>query len=61
MTTLKMKGNWNITIGKIKQIYSRLTNDDRLFARGKEEELIGRFQRQLRIGRDDLADVIGDL
>jgi uncharacterized protein YjbJ (UPF0337 family) len=39
MNKLKIKGNWNETAGKLKQQFSNLTDDDLLFAKGKEEEL----------------------
>ena len=49
MSTLTVKGQWNIAKGKLKQKLAQLTDDDSRFARGKEEELIGRIQK--RTGR----------
>jgi len=37
MNKLKMKGNWNEVKGKLKQKYADLTDDDLMFAEGKEE------------------------
>ena len=44
MTTLEIKGDWNITKGKLKQKWAKLTDDDLQFAEGQQEELIGRIQ-----------------
>ena len=46
MNTLRMKGNWNETVGKLKQQLANLTNDDGLFNEGKDEDL-GRIQQKL--------------
>jgi uncharacterized protein YjbJ (UPF0337 family) len=46
MTTLEIKGDWNITKGKLKQKWAKLTDDDLKFAEGKSEELIGRIQKR---------------
>ena len=43
MNKLNIKGNWNEVAGKLKQKYADLTDDDLLFAEGKEEELLGRL------------------
>lgn len=39
-TTDKMKGNWNIIKGKLKQKYGDLTDDDLTYVEGQEDELI---------------------
>ena len=46
MTKLEIKGDWNITKGKLKQKWASLTDDDLLFGRGSEDELIGRIQKR---------------
>jgi uncharacterized protein YjbJ (UPF0337 family) len=40
-----MKGNWNEIKGKLKQKYGHLTDQDLMFAEGKEDELLGRPKR----------------
>ena len=40
MTTLEIKGDWNITKGKLKQKWAKLTDDDLQFAEGKNDELL---------------------
>ncbi|MEY2410195.1 MAG: hypothetical protein QOF48_2865 [Verrucomicrobiota bacterium] len=52
MNTLEIKGNWNIAKGKLKQKWAKLTDDDLQYAKGKEEELIGRIQRRTGATRD---------
>ena len=46
MTTLEIKGDWNITKGKLKQKWGALTNDDLQYVEGKQDELIGRIQKR---------------
>jgi len=46
MTNLEIKGDWNITKGKLKQKWASLTDDDLQFADGKSEELLGRIQKR---------------
>ena len=46
MNTLEIKGDWNITKGKLKQKWAALTDDDLQFVDGKVEELIGRIQKR---------------
>jgi uncharacterized protein YjbJ (UPF0337 family) len=46
MNTLEIKGDWNITKGKLKQKWAKLTDDDLQFAEGKQEELLGRIQKR---------------
>jgi len=40
MNTLEVKGDWNITKGKLKQKWAQLTDDDMQFAEGKLDELV---------------------
>jgi uncharacterized protein YjbJ (UPF0337 family) len=46
MTTLEIKGDWNITKGKLKQKWAQLTDSDLQYAEGKQDELIGRIQKR---------------
>jgi uncharacterized protein YjbJ (UPF0337 family) len=45
MNTLEIKGDWNITKGKMKQKWAKLTDNDLTYTKGQEEELIGRIQK----------------
>ena len=47
MTTLEVKGDWNITKGKLKQKWAKLTDSDLQYVEGKHEELVGRFRNSL--------------
>jgi len=46
MTTLEIKGDWNITKGKLKQKWAKLTDDDLQYVEGKQDELLGRIQKR---------------
>jgi len=46
MNKLEIKGDWNITKGKLKQKWAKLTDDDLQYAEGKQEELVGRIQKR---------------
>ena len=45
MNTLEIKGDWNITNGKLKQKWAKLTDNDLDYAEGQQEELVGRIQK----------------
>jgi uncharacterized protein YjbJ (UPF0337 family) len=61
MNTLKLKGNWNETAGKLKQQYANLTDDDLLFQEGKEEELLGRLQAKVGKTKEQLRKIISKI
>jgi len=46
MNKLQLKGNWNVTKGKLKQKWAKLTDDDLRYVEGMEDELIGRIQKR---------------
>lgn len=46
MSTLAVKGNWNIVKGKFRQTFARLMDDEVEFIEGKETELTGRIQKR---------------
>ena len=58
MTKLEIKGDWNITQGKLKQKWGKLTDDDLQFAEGKQEELLGRIQKRTGETREALEKFI---
>ena len=61
MNKLEIKGDWNIIKGKLKQKYADLTDDDLIFCKGKEEELLGRLQKKLGRTKEQLHEEIGQL
>jgi len=46
MNKWKMKGDWNIAKGKLKQRWAKLTDDDLKYQEGMEHELVGRIQKR---------------
>ena len=58
MTTLEIKGDWNITKGKLKQKWATLTDDDLQYTEGKRTELIGRIQKRTGETREAVEKVI---
>ena len=56
-----MKGSWNETAGTLKQQFANLTDDDLLFQKGKEEELLGRVQNKLEKTKEELRNIISKL
>ncbi len=60
MTTLEIKGDWNITKGKLKQKWAQLTDNDLHYAEGKQEELVGRIQKTTGETREAVEKAIKD-
>ena len=58
MEKLKIKGSWNEMKGKLKQKYGELTDDDLVFAEGKEDELYGRLQKRLGKTKEEIRKEI---
>ena len=58
MNKLEIKGNWNEIAGKLKQQFANLTDDDLLFQKGKEKELLGRLQQKLGKTQDEIRQLI---
>ena len=56
--TDKVKGNWNIIKGKLKQEYGDLTDDDLAYEDGKEDEMIGRIQKKVGNTKEDVKNFI---
>jgi uncharacterized protein YjbJ (UPF0337 family) len=61
MNKLQIKGSWNELKGKLKQQYGNLTDDDLVFAEGKEDELLGRLQKKLGKSKDEVRQMIEKL
>lgn len=60
MSTLndKLKGNWNLIKGNLKQKWADLTDDELLYEEGKEDELLGRIQKKTGETKDSLNKFI---
>ncbi len=63
MSTLndKIKGNWNIIKGHLKQKWADLTDDDLLYEEGKEEEIVGRIQKKTGETKESINNFIDKL
>ena len=61
MNRLQFKGSWNEVKGKLKQTYGQLTDDDLVFAEGKDDELVGRLQKRLGKSREEIREMISKL
>ncbi len=57
----ELKGNWNEIKGKLKQKFALLTDDDLLFAEGKQEELYGRLQAKLGKTKEEIKKLIEEM
>lgn len=57
----KVKGNWNVLKGKLKQRYADLTDDDLQYVEGKEDELLGRIQRRVGKTKDEVKEAIDQM
>ena len=61
MTKLEIKGSWNEAKGKLKQKYAHLTDNDLLFVKGKEDELLGRLQKAIGRTKEEISAEIAAL
>lgn len=63
MNTLndKLKGNWNMIKGSLKQKWANLTDDELLYEEGKEDELLGRIQKKTGETKESLNRFIESL
>ena len=57
-TSNKIKRNWNVLKGKLKQEYADLTDDDLTYVEGKEDELLGRIQKKIGRTQEELQKFI---
>jgi len=61
MNSQTIKGNWNELKGKLKQKYADLTDDDLMYAEGKEDELYGKLQQKLGKTKEELDKEFDEL
>jgi uncharacterized protein YjbJ (UPF0337 family) len=61
MNKLELTGNWNVIKGKLKERFAILTDNDLLYFKGKEDELIGRIQRKLGKTKEEITELIRTL
>jgi uncharacterized protein YjbJ (UPF0337 family) len=58
MNKLQVKGDWNITKGKLKQKWAKLTDDDLRYEEGQDQELIGRIQKRTGETREQVEKAV---
>jgi uncharacterized protein YjbJ (UPF0337 family) len=58
MTTLEIKGDWNIAKGKLKQKWASLTDDDLQYVEGQQDELLGRIQKRTGEAREAVEKAV---
>ena len=61
MEKTKIKGDWNVLKGKLKQQFGKLTDNDLMFIVGKEEELIGRIQQKIGKTKQEIRELLAKL
>jgi len=61
MNTTEIKGNWDELKGKLKQKFAQLTDDDLMFAEGKQEEMYGKLQQKLGKTKEEIHKILSDL
>ena len=57
----KVRGNWNIVKGNLKQKWADLTDDDLLYDEGQEDEVLGRIQKKTGETKEDINQFIDDM
>ena len=61
MNTTEIKGNWNEQKGKLKQKFAALTDNDLMFEKGKQDEMLGKLQTALGKTKEELLKIIAGL
>jgi len=56
--TDKVKGNWNVIKGKLKEEFAELTDDDLLYEEGQEDQLLGKIQQKTGKTKEQVKDWI---
>ncbi|HLP14430.1 MAG TPA: hypothetical protein VK177_21045 [Flavobacteriales bacterium] len=57
----ELNGNWNEIKAKLKQRFSKLTNNDILLIEGKQKEILERLQARLGKTKEELHKLITEL
>ena len=61
MNNDKVKDNWNEQRGKLKKMFSWLTEEDLLFKEGKKEEMFDKLQIKLGKTKAELQKILTSL
>jgi len=60
MNTLEIKGDWNVTKGKMKQKWGQLTDNDLTYTNSQVDELVGRTQKRTGETREAVEKALKD-
>ena len=60
MNAMKVKGYWNIAKGRLKQKFAHLTEDELQFLEGKEDEFLGRIQKNTGQAKHDIKRAVDE-
>jgi uncharacterized protein YjbJ (UPF0337 family) len=60
MNTDQIKGNWKQLVGKAKEKWGKLTDDDWKVVEGKRDQLIGKVQERYGITREEAERQLAD-
>ena len=60
MNTDQMKGNWKQLVGKAKEKWGKLTDNDWQVVEGKRDQLVGRIQERYGIAREEAERQVAD-
>jgi uncharacterized protein YjbJ (UPF0337 family) len=61
MNTAQVKGDWRQLVGKAKEKWGRLTDDDWKIVEGKRDQLVGRIQERYGIAREEAERQLAEL
>ena len=56
----RTQGNWRQLLGKAKEKWGKLTDDDWQVIEGRRDQLIGRIQERYGIARDEAARQVAE-
>ena len=59
-TWQKIKGNWNVAKGHVKEQWGKLTDDDLTAIEGRRDILVGRIQRQYGVTQQVAEKQVSD-
>src|ERR1700757_3020172 len=60
MNSEQLKGNWKQFVGKAKEKWGKLTDDDWKVVEGKRDQLVGRIQERYGIARQEADRQVAD-
>jgi uncharacterized protein YjbJ (UPF0337 family) len=60
MNADQMKGNWKQLVGKAKEKWGKLTDNDWKVVEGKRDQLVGRIQERYGLGREEAERQVAD-